>query len=381
MTWLIILGVPLAAGAIWVLRGVYYLRKAKRLNAEADRLNAEAAASRARRAEIEAEQARAVVAQGFVAADDLDTEHRAPVPAEETAAVAAVTAGDWAAGAAWIEAAGQDWDERDHRIRTLAEPAAEDDAWLLAWRAARPQDATAAAVHADASVLVAWNVRGSKSAKYTTDEQFRVFHQLLGSAQEAVHEAQRLAGPADPVPYMLEQPIAMALGYSHERYAQLWEQIVTRGPKVVAAHTNALQYWCRKWRGSHEEAESFAAKSAASGAPGDLLTLLPLTAYFERETYESDLDPDVYYKEPHIVAAADAALADLAAADPADPRAVRLRHMLAWILYWQDRYEEALEHFRAVDGCIGAVPWSYSGNPRSRYTKARDYTVRQVTQA
>ncbi|MFD3802050.1 hypothetical protein ACFWSF_12570 [Streptomyces sp. NPDC058611] len=324
--------------------------------------------------------AAAAVAAGFVPGDRLDTDHRAPVSADQTAAVDAAKAGDWESSAAWIEAAGKDWDERVRRVQVLSELAAQEDDWLLAWRKARPGDATAATVHADASVQVAWNVRGSLGARHTTQEQFRVFHQLIAKAQEAAHEAQRVADPADPVPYMVEQPIAMALGYSHERYRELWAEIVERDPKVLAAHVGALQYWCAKWRGSHEEALAFARASAAAGGPGDLLSLLPLYAYLEREMSEDDADPDVFYKQPEIVAAADAALADVAAVRPDDQRSGRLRHMLAWVLYWQDRYPEAVEQFRVIDGYIGATPWTYSSDSRGRYLQARDFSVRKATQ-
>lgn len=322
---------------------------------------------------------RAAVEQGFVPADLLDTEHGAPVSDDQRAAVAATQAGDWEAGAAWLDGAGTDWDERARRVSVLSELAAVEDDWLLAWRAARPQDPAAALVHADASVQVAWNVRGSLSASQTTQEQFRVFHQLIGQAQEAAHEAQRVADPADPVPYMVETPIAMALRYPHEQFGELWAQITKRDPKVLWAHVGALQYWCRKWRGSHEEAREFARASAAAGAPGDLLTLLPLYAHLEQEMATQDADPDDYYKQPEIVALADAALADLAAARPDDRRAGRLRHMLAWVLYWQDRYPEAVEQFRAIDGHIGATPWNYAADSKARYLQARDYCVGRIT--
>ncbi|WP_371617589.1 hypothetical protein [Streptomyces sp. NBC_00454] len=105
-----------------------------------------------------------------------------------------------------------------------------------------------------------------------------------------------------------------------------------------------------------------------------------LRAYFERENREADLEPEVYYKQPEIVAAATAALADVAAAaDPADRRAVRLRHMLAWVLYWQDRYEETVEQFRHIDGYCGIEPWLYHRRPKAVFLKTRDYSVRQVT--
>ncbi|MEU9376573.1 hypothetical protein AB0D94_22765 [Streptomyces sp. NPDC048255] len=376
---LAVFGVILLAGAFKILRGVYYIRKAKALEAEIGVLNARTQTIETEQEDAEeAERAATAVAQGFVPEADLDTDNPAPVPPERTAVLAAAASGDWEAAAAYVEAAGQDWQERMERVRPLAEAAAEDDAWLLAWRAARPSDPTAAVVNADTSVQVAWNVRGSLRADHTTQEQFRLFHQLLAKAQEDAHEAQRLADPVDPTPYIVEQPIAFGLGYSHERYQQLWEQITRRDPKVLWAHYTALQFWCRKWRGSHELALAFAQKSAAAGEPGDLLSLLPLIAHFEKQTDEDDLSVDTYYKEPEILAAVDAALADLAAAGADHPQAPLMRHMLAFLLFWQDRDAEAVEQFRHIDGHIGAMPWSYSGTPKRRYLYARNFAVSLV---
>ncbi|MFJ8160768.1 hypothetical protein ACIRBY_07525 [Streptomyces sp. NPDC096136] len=369
---LAVLGVLLLAVACWVLRGVYFIRKAKRLEAEIGALDARTDAARA---DEGARKAAAAVALGFVAEADLDTDHPAPVPAERRTVLEAARSGDWEAAAAYVEAAGQDWQERLERVRPLAEAAAEDDAWLLAWRAARPADPTAALVNADTSVMVAWNVRGSQSGSRTTQEQFRLFHQLLTKARADAHEAQELADPADPSPYVVEQAVAMGLGYSHEDYRQLWERITARAPRVLWSHVAGLQYWCAKWQGSHELAREYARASAAAGKPGDLLTLLPLMAYFEQEEWEDDLLPETYYKEPEIVAAVDAALADLAAAGNAHPGAPRMRHFLAYLLFWQDRDAEAVEQFRHVDGYIGAAPWTYAGEPKRRYLYARDWAV------
>ncbi|MEV7543536.1 hypothetical protein [Streptomyces sp. NPDC089915] len=369
---LAVIGVLLLAVVCWVLRGVFLIRKAKRLEAEIGVLDARAEAGRA---DESARKAAAAAAQGFVAEDRLDTDHPAPVPAGRLAVLEAARSGDWEAAAAYAEAAGEDWQERLERVRALAEAAAEDDAWLLAWRAARPADPTAALVNADTSVMVAWNVRGSQSGAGTTQEQFRLFRELLTRARNDAHEAQRLAGPADPSPYVVEQAIAMGLGYSHEEYRELWERITGRAPRVLWSHVAGLQYWCAKWRGSHELAMEYARASAAAGKPGDLLTLLPLLAYFEQEEWEDDLLPETYYKEPEIVAAVDAALADLAAAGDAHPGTPRMRHMLAYLLFWQDRDAEAVEQFRHVDGYIGAVPWTYAGEPKRRYLYARDWAV------
>ncbi|MEU3406278.1 hypothetical protein ABZ766_20390 [Streptomyces sp. NPDC006670] len=373
---LAVLGVLLLAVACWVLRGVLLIRKAKRLEAEIAGLDARAEAGRT---DERARKTAAAVALGFVAETGLDTDHPAPVPAERLAVLEAVRTGDWEAAAAYLEAAGEDWQERLERLRPLAEAAAEDDAWLLAWRAARPADPTAALVHADTSVMVAWNVRGSQAGSRTTQEQFRLFHQLLTKARDDARAAQELADPADPTPYVVEQAVAMGLGYAHEDYRELWQRITDRAPRLLWSHVAGLQYWCAKWQGSHELAMEYARASAAAGKPGDLLTLIPLMAYFERQEWEDDLLAETYYKEPEIVAAVDAALADLAAAGHAHPGAPRMRHMLAYLLFWQDRDAEAVEQFRHVDGYIGAVPWTYAGEPKQRYLYARDWALDVTT--
>ncbi|MFJ9338134.1 hypothetical protein ACIRP0_02440 [Streptomyces sp. NPDC101733] len=380
MIFLAVLGVLALSIALYVARGFYVIGKAKRLTAEFDALNAGTAALEGENADREARardaKGAAAVALGFVAEADLDVDRPGPQSAERTTVLEALRGGDWEAGAAYVEAAGQDWEERWQRVLATAEQAAkEDDVWLLAWRAARPTDPSAALVNAHAAVVTAWNVRGNKGSSHTTQEQFRLFHQLLPLAQRAVREAQALADPADPLPYVVEQSVAMATGYSHERYRALWAEITSRAPRMLFAHTNALQYWCAKWRGSHESALAFARESAASGKPGDLLTLLPLIAYFEQESQDGDIDIETWYKEPEVVAAADAALQDLAEADPEHPGVVWIRHMLAFTLFWQDRDSEAVEQFRHVDGYVGSMPWAYAGDPRRRYAHARDWAV------
>ncbi|MEJ8670863.1 hypothetical protein WKI71_28085 [Streptomyces sp. MS1.AVA.1] len=330
--------------------------------------------------------AKAAAQLGFLPGEQLDTD-RAYAPDPRIAAVReAVRAGDWKAGAQFLAEAGRDWQERDRRSSVLADEAVKDDSWLLAWRTERPEDPDMALVFAESMIYLAWEVRGSATAKHTTQEQFAGFRRILDQAREACAQAQALAGD-DPCPFIVEIPLAKGLGYPHERFEEIWAEIVERDPHHLAAHTSALQYWCAKWRGSHELAEGFARSAAEKGTPGQLLTLLPLEAYFEYEIQHSDLEQDEFYKRPEIVAAVDAALVDVAAAAAADPedwRIPQVRHLLASLLFWQDRYEAAAEQFRLVDGYIDAVPWSYRGGRDAMikaYVQQRDFSAAQVVKA
>ncbi|MFJ8827975.1 hypothetical protein ACIREE_40390 [Streptomyces sp. NPDC102467] len=317
---------------------------------------------------------------GLVPTEEIDGDAAmAPDPRLEQVKLA-VRAGNWQAGAAYLEEAGRDWAERNRRSGALAAEAVEDDGWLLAWRTARRDDPAAALVNARSLVDLAWAVRGGGLAGATTREQFAGFHRTLEQAREAFATAQALAGD-DPCPFIAELPLAMGLGYDHEAFEAIWAEVEQRDPYHVGAHRSALQYWCAKWRGSHEAAEEFGRVAAAKGAPGQLLSTIVLDAYFEYEITDETLNPGTYYQQPHIVAATDTALEDVAAAhakDPHDRRIPPARHMLGHFLYSQNRYEEALEQFRAVDGYAGTTPWSYYGDPAERYARVRNYCAAQV---
>lgn len=331
--------------------------------------------------------AKAAAQLGLRPAEQLDTEHGYAPDPRITAVKEAVRTGDWKAGARFLAEAGRDWQERDRRSGALAREAVKDDAWLVAWKAERPEDPDAALVFAQSLIHLAWELRGAAYAKYTTQEQFSGFHRALFQAREACAQAQALAADDDPCPYIVEIPLAKGLGYPHEKFEEIWAEVVKRDPHHLAAYTSALQYWCAKWHGSHELAESFARAAAEKGAPGQLLSVLPLQAYVEYEGAHDDLEQDEFYKRRVIVAAVDAALVDVAAAAAADPddwRIPQVRHLLASLLFWQDRYEAAVEQFRLVDGYIDALPWWYVGG-RDRMIKAylrqRDYSAAQVVRA
>ncbi|WP_335939162.1 M48 family metallopeptidase [Streptomyces sp. PTD5-9] len=298
----------------------------------------------------------------------------------------ALRAGDWRAGAAFLRKAGRDRQERLRRAAVLQDEAAADDAWLLVWRAERPGDAGAALVHAGALTGVAARVHGTRPTQDPTWEQSSVFRRVMAGAREACREAQALAGD-DPCPYVAEIPCALALGYDRAECRALWAKIVVRGGAHLAAHDTALRYWGHHWAGSYRQAGYLAREAARRSSPGRLLTLLPLYAAFKEERSSPETDPDEYYKAPELIAAADACLADVAAAAAAgreDRRLVRARHLLAWTLYWQDRYAEAMEQFRLID-CPAAddvpspyAPWSYSTSPKTFFTTCHEYSALRV---
>ncbi|MDX3073124.1 hypothetical protein ACIP98_29980 [Streptomyces sp. NPDC088354] len=322
------------------------------------------------------EAARTAHGLGLLPAERQDVEHASALPEDWAAALTAVSGGDWEPAAALLRSVGRDWERRSAVAYLLAEKAAEDDEWLLAWESARAGDQDAAVVRARSTVVLAWELRGGKRAQYTTREQFDGFHQTLKEARADIERAAAL-NPDDPTPYITEIWVALGLGYPHAEMDRLWDEITARAPHHYEAHFSALQYWCAKWRGSQRLASEFAERAASRAPLGSLLTAMPLIAHFEHD----ESDDTAADNTPEMRARVDAALADVAAADPTHPRLVELRHLLAFYLRLQDRDEAALEQFKLVDGYIGALPWRYRAGSAAYYCAFRDATAQAVADA
>ncbi|UUU24603.1 hypothetical protein [Streptomyces sp. DSM 40750] len=318
-------------------------------------------------------------AMGLLPAERQNTKYAGALPAGWDATFAAVRGGDWKAAAKLLQDIGRDWDRRSRAAALLGDIAADDDDWLLAWEADRPDDPDAAVVRCRSTVILAGNLRGAKKAKYTTGEQFAGFHRMLERSREEIARA-ALLNPDDPTPYVTEIAVALGLGYPHAEMDKLWTEITARAPHHYEAHYSALQYWCAKWRGSEKLATEFAERAAANAPLGSLLTVLPLIAHFEHDTSD-DNNVD---RTPKMIGRVDAGLADAAAADPSHPRLPELRHLLAYYLSLQDRDDAALEQFKLVDGYVNALPWRYQGDDEAMaafYCRIRNSSAQAVAAA
>ncbi|WP_328958181.1 DUF4034 domain-containing protein [Kitasatospora purpeofusca] len=289
------------------------------------------------------------------------------------AALDAAKAGNWRPAAAHLSDGNGDWSTRYSRLNPFGDLAATDDTWLRQWREEQPDNPEAAQVQTDALVKRAWEIRTAKYASQVTREQAMGFHQVLQEAAEVSYEAVRLAPAGDPNAWVMQQPIAMGQGWSHERYRALWSEIVAREPHHYGAHAAALQYWCEKWLGSHELMHEFADKAIAGAPAGSLLTVLKLRAYWELVLRDKSAAP--LYRSAEYTAALDAALADLEAADPAHPGIVPARGWIAHGLIENGRPAQALNLFRRMGREI-AGPWLYYENPAAVFDAARAKAAR-----
>ncbi|MBP0459849.1 hypothetical protein [Streptomyces montanisoli] len=295
---------------------------------------------------------------GLLPAQKQDTRYAAAPGPEAARALAAAEAGDWEPAAELLAtaAANKDWERRALWAELLGKAAADRTtpdgtapAWLAEWEKGREGDGDAALVRAGA--------------------------EGPGAARTAALERAKEADPADPTPYVVEIGGAVAAEVPHSELSALFREAIIREPYLYAAHAAALRYWLPKGKGSAPLAEEFATDAAAGAPLGSLMTAFPLIAWFE-EHLESTRDPEEY-RTAELTGRIDRALMDAAAAPADHPRLPELRHLLAYFLYKQDRFDAALEQFRHVDGYVNALPWSYY-TQQNLYMRARETTVRNA---
>ncbi|MGP3984991.1 hypothetical protein [Streptomyces sp. KR80] len=312
---------------------------------------------------------------GFAHPDRLDV--RLPGPDPELADVLDEIrrTQDWRPAAQLLAttAGAADWELRWQRVQTLAGAATveaaqaapgEGGSWLRTWRVEAPKEAGGAVVHAEFLVRQARQSSGGPGS-----DEYRI---ILEEARSACAEAALLA-PGDPTPYIVELAVARGLGYREADFEELWSTVTARAPHHMGAHMAALHYWCEKWHGSKEKADAFAQRAAGSAPEESLLPALPLFAVFEHLP-EVNVVRGLY--ESEVVSRAIQGALYATRSVPADhPVLPHVRHLLLWFLVRAERYAEAMEQLRHVDGHVGAVPWSYGADPAVEYTAYRAMAV------
>ncbi|MFS8102998.1 DUF4034 domain-containing protein [Lentzea alba] len=298
-----------------------------------------------------------------------DAEVTSTSPIEDLALAAVkddVRAGNWENAADLTAATYGDWDRRQRVTWALADLAAKDETWLDAWNAARPGDPHWLVVHAMSLVALAWDIRGSASASETTREQFEGFHRVLFEARDAAQAAAAVL-PDDPTPWNTLLTLARGLQVDHDEFRSVWDELVARDPLHHNGHSQALQYWCRKWHGSDELALAFAMEAAAKSPK---FLAWPLRAAYE---WQGSTDA---WKLPEVVGALDALL-DRLADEGADTYAVRDdRGYAAYALIQLERFEEAVGQFRALGALADAGPWDYYEEPGLKFLSLRGVAVK-----
>lgn len=337
-------------------------------------------------------------AYGFAAPTELDVRLPGPDPQLVDALDEARTRQDWEQIARLFALTGDEWELRWQRVQSAAgaaakelaeartaSPAPEPDAaptadavsfrkdpapaaavpdasWLRQWRAERPQDPSAAQVYAQ---FLVW--QGLAEPPGTDSHRI-----ILEEARTVCREAAALAD-ADPTPYLTELVVARALGDRTADFEALWSEVTRRAPHHMGAHLAALQYWAESGRGSKQQADAFAQTAAAHAPEGTLLPALPLFALYEHL-------PEVnvvrgLYQSADVERAIEAAEFAVDQVEDDHPVRPHVLHLLVCLLVRAERYEEALEALRVVDGYVGALPWAAAPDPVAAYVAYRALAV------
>jgi hypothetical protein len=281
-------------------------------------------------------------------------------PPELAAVCAAAAAGRWEPAAALMAGCWGDWDRRAAVVAALGDAAADENAWLLAWQTARPDDGHAAVVDAEARAALAWQLG---SAGTVSAQQHRGVHRVLGEAEETARHAADLL-PEDPTPWVTLCRVGRAT-LEPAAYAEVWAGVTARAPLHRRAHLAALPYWAEK--GSYDRAYDVAQQAAAMSPS---LLVLPLVAAYEHWTSAADPGRAVW-RRPEILRALDALLAWLGADGATSPDH---RDDLGWAamaLVNSDRGAEAIPLFQRLGAYAGGSPWRGYPSPAKTFNDYR----------
>lgn len=274
-------------------------------------------------------------------------------------AVTAADGGDWVPAADLMAGSYGEWDRRAAAATRLGDVAAADDAWLVAWRTARPDDRHAAPVDAEGLVRLAWQLRGSALAKDTTAEQFEHFHRVLGRAETAAAAAAE-ALPGDPTPWVTLATIARGLSYDHAAFERVWQGVVDRAPLHRRGHLAALRYWGPRWSGSAERMWAFAEEGAAKSPS---LAVLVLWAAW--------VSGNGAWRRPAVRDALEAHLGWLAAEGASGVHVLDDLGWAAGALVKSGNAAAAVPYFRRLGDYAGCAPWSLTNKPTYFFNEAR----------
>lgn len=292
-------------------------------------------------------------------------------------ALQATRRGDWK-GVAWAmaETAG-DWDRRHLLVSLVAEDAVTRDGWLKEWQQAEPGSPDAAVLRAASLAAKADGVRGDRPAHRTPELLLAEFQWLCHEAAAAAEAAAELA-PADPTPWVTRIVAAKGQRLPHEQFHEIWEGLVARAPLHRGGHTHAYKYWGRKWFGSDAIAADFVSRETAVAPDSAMAFELRLHDVIERGVSQS-ISMSEYFRAGAGRRPLDEALDAFWTGTVPEGTGVATidQNLLAWALTQTERYDDACQVWRKLEGrqCAG-YPWLYyidSGTAAFRALRQRAF--------
>lgn len=277
---------------------------------------------------------------------------------------------------AWVEDFFQSNPDPEVRMFYLdaIQKGADSNGWVDAWLARSPESAIARLVCGVWAVGWAWKARGAGPSSDLTQDARTQFAERLQTADRWLAQAAAF-DPKDPVPwaYLLTTARGLGLGPAD------WDVRYQAGRQIAPLWRFEQQrhvHLCAKWGGSH--AQMFEHARASSAAPvGDVTHTLVALAHVERWMFASmnrEADADGWWARPEVkdevVAAAKRSV--LSPDWRYDDR-LRVAELNAWALalFLVNERESARTILDRLAGVWTEYPWSYLGDPKLAYQRAR----------
>ncbi|RAG83905.1 hypothetical protein DN069_19890 [Streptacidiphilus pinicola] len=271
--------------------------------------------------------------------------------------IAQAEARDWPALRASLLATA-DQAEQTQLVAVAAEVAGVEE-----WAPQAGDDSLALLLSGARQINWAWEARTGARARNVTQEQWDVFLQRLGVAEEQLLEvAEREPTWLGPWYFLQMSARGASLDQDVARYR--FEAALRRSPGHPASHRQRLQQVCAKWGGSHEEMHAFARESMLAAAPGSPLGELVARAHLERWLdLGGGAQGRAYMGGPNVMAE----LQDAAQRSVFHPeyrperswKAVHNTFAMAFSLSGQRHLARPL--FEALNGTVTDTPWAFLG--------------------
>lgn len=136
------------------------------------------------------------------------------------------------------------------------------------WLEKFPQSITARVAQAEFLTTYAWHARSDATAKYVSEEGWRLFHERLAAARTVLDQSKSLS-PACPMWWYTCQTVALGQEWSRGEYDALFASAKAFEPEFFPYDCSRAKYLLPRWHGKPGEWEEVAEKQIKlQGATG-----------------------------------------------------------------------------------------------------------------
>ncbi|MFI1518870.1 hypothetical protein [Kitasatospora cineracea] len=283
---------------------------------------------------------------------------------------AAVAAGSWGDARGVLDtAAGQD--DLTLMVEAVADTTGAETLLAEALRAA-PDDPLLQLAQGARHVSWAWEARTGARAKHVSEEQWKLFHARLESAEEHLFRAAEL-DPGLLGPWYFLQISGRGASLDRNSARHRFEAALRRSPGHVPSHRQRLQQLCEKWQGSHEEMHAFARASMLAAPEGSAMGQLVARAHIEHWLSLPVEEDAAYIGQEHVRAqlheAADRSVRHPGYVRGRDWPVAHNEFAMAFALSGQPAAAHLL--LGELGDRVTELPWAYWGDPVEVYQRIR----------